>query len=131
MKQNLCGQSFILMTNITKTWLRSILRSGLQKPDGHLPAVFFRTTELIYKIAKDEFMFLTTGPQMIKLICKDSTRHLAIQTNQQITMKLSCELTTGEHVICTGLDLNVDGDIKNGNGSRIFQTYYLTWKSTC
>jgi hypothetical protein len=112
MEYYFCEQSFILTTNITSTCLGSIYAQNFKHLKDICPAVFFQTTESIYQIAKNEFMFLTTQPQTIKLTCKDSTRHLAVQTSQQITMKSACELTTAEHVIRTGLDLNVEGDIR-------------------
>ena len=112
MEYYFCERSFIMTTNISKTCLGSIYAQNYRNLRDICPAVFFQTTEAIHQIAKDEFMFLTTHPQTVKITCKDSTRHLAVQTSQQITMKSSCELITAEHVVRTGLDLSVEGDVR-------------------
>ena len=106
-----CDQNFIMTKKMTNTCLGSIYIQDFGNLKNKCPAVFFQTTEALHEIARNEYMFSTTYPQTIQVKCQDTTSHVAVQSSQKISLKPSCELSTAEHVIRTGLDLNVNGEI--------------------
>ena len=101
-----------LKKQINHTCLGSVYSQNFHNLRSTCPAVFLQTTETLTLVAPNEYVFTTRNPQTIQITCQGKTSHTAVQTEHHMKLTQPCEISTNEHVIRTGYDLSVNGEVK-------------------
>jgi hypothetical protein len=103
-----------LTKNLQDSCLGSIYQQNYTNLQQKCPVVFFQLTEIVEAFTPNTLMFYTDKPQTIRINCPDTKRqqHIAVQSQQQITLNKGCRASTNKHVFQAGYDLSVDDDIQ-------------------
>ena len=112
------GQQYIgnaaltLNRQINSTCLGTIYSQNFEQMRIRCPLKFLKTSESFTRLAPNEFIFYTSEPQTIQLVCDRKTTHIAVEHTHHFKMPSDCQISSKSQVIHTGHDIVMEEMIR-------------------